>query len=328
MQVPGLPQQGENAMGHDLKKFAVPAESLRWICPENLLDFECTTDIEPLRDFIGQERAVDSIAFGLAVERAGYNLFLTGLSGTGKATTITARLKKFVEDRTAKGAVYDIYDWCYVYNFSEPDQPKALRLPEGKAKSFSGDIQALLNSLKEEIPKTFGSEEYTKRKQDVMEEHQRKYQEYMDTMETEAKEKNLMVQVSQMGAAVVPLVDGNAMSREDFLALPEDERKEIEDKRLEMMRRVDEIYSSIRALEKEIGERMRENEKKAGEFAISGPFEDLFRAYDGQPEVIAFLNELREYTLGKLELFMQPPAQGKSPSGTAAQDEQFGSIVT
>ena len=152
MPVPGLPQKRENAMGQNLDKFAVPAEALRWICPEELLDFEYTTDIEPLRDFIGQERAVDSITFGLAVERAGYNLFLTGLSGTGKATTIKARLKKFVEDRQAKGTVYDIRDWCYVYNFSEPDQPKALRLPGGKAKSFSGDVQTLLDSLRTEIP--------------------------------------------------------------------------------------------------------------------------------------------------------------------------------
>jgi len=73
---------------NDLKKFLVPIEKLRWICPEDIFQFKCTTDIEPLKEFIGQKRAFDSINFGLAVERAGYNLFLTGLTGTGKATTI------------------------------------------------------------------------------------------------------------------------------------------------------------------------------------------------------------------------------------------------
>jgi predicted ATP-dependent protease len=226
-----------------------------------------------------------------------------------------------VEDREETGTVYRIYDWCYVYNFSEPDQPKALRLPGGKGKSFSVDMEALLGSLREEIPKTFGSEEYTKRKQDVMEEHQRRYQEFMDMMEREAKEKNLMVQVAQTGAAVVPLVDGSPMSREDFLALPEEQRKDIEDKRLEMMRRVDEIYSKIRDLEKEISEQMRTNDKKAGEFAISGPFDHLFKSYAEHPDAVEFLRELRDYTLATLDIFMQPQAQGQVPS--SAQGEQF-----
>jgi hypothetical protein len=80
----------------DLKKYAVPLEKLRWICPQEIFKFECTTDIEPLKEFIGQERALDSINFGLAVERTGYNLFLTGLTGTGKATTIKSCLEKFI----------------------------------------------------------------------------------------------------------------------------------------------------------------------------------------------------------------------------------------
>ncbi len=70
-----------------LKKYAVPIEKLRWVCPQDIFAFECTSDIEPLKEFIGQTRAIDSI---LAVERPGYNLFLTGLTGTGKAATIKA----------------------------------------------------------------------------------------------------------------------------------------------------------------------------------------------------------------------------------------------
>ena len=94
----------------DLKKYAVPFEKLRWICPRDILKFKCTADIEPLREFIGQDRAIDSINFGLAVERPGYNLFLTGITGTGKAATIKARLKKFIEDKEVKGIKYQPND--------------------------------------------------------------------------------------------------------------------------------------------------------------------------------------------------------------------------
>lgn len=133
----------------DLKKYAVPVERLRWICPEELFKFDCTTDIEPLKEFIGQDRALDSINFGLAVERPGYNLFLTGLTGTGKAATIKACLERFIAEKKAKGVKYQLYDWCYVYNFSDPDRPKILKLPQGLGRSFRDHMEGLLKTLRE-----------------------------------------------------------------------------------------------------------------------------------------------------------------------------------
>jgi lon-related putative ATP-dependent protease len=295
----------------DLQRFAVPLEKLRWICPQDAFQFECTADIKPLKEFIGQDRAVDSINFGLALGRPGYNLFLAGLTGTGKAATIKALLQRFIKERETKGTKYQIYDWCYVFNFSVPDQPRILKLPQGLGKSFNTHTEELLKTLKDEIPKTFGSEEYNKRKQEVMARHQSRYQEAMDALDKEANEKSLMVQLSPMGAAVVPVAEKKPLSREEFLALPESERETIEKKRLEMMRKVEDTYAHLRELEKEIAEKIKEIDHKAGEFAIERPFEEMFKIYSEYPEVTNFLKELREYTLAKLDLFMQatPPSQ-------------------
>ncbi|MEW6002138.1 MAG: ATP-binding protein [Nitrospirota bacterium] len=297
----------------DIKKYVVPVERLRWICPEELFKFECTSDIEPLKEFIGQDRALDSINFGLAVERPGYNLFLTGLTGTGKAATIKACLERSIAEKKAKGIKYELYDWCYVYNFSDPDRPRILKLPQSLGKSFRDHMEGLLKTLKEEIPKAFSSEEYSKRKQEVMEEHQRKYQEVMDALEYEAKGKNLMVQLSPMGAAVVPMVDGKPMSREEFLALPEKEKEKIESRRLEMMRKVDDTYTRLREMENEVAEKMKEIDLKTGEFTISRPFEELLKVYSEYPEVVSFLKEAKEYTLTKLDVFTQPPMPPQLP---------------
>lgn len=293
----------------DLQKYAVPVEKLYWRCPEELFQFECTTDIEPLKEFIGQDRALDSINFGLAVERQGYNLFLTGLTGTGKAVTIKSRIERFISEKKAQGIKYQLYDWCYVYNFSDPDRPNILKLPQGIGKSFRNHMEELLKTLKEEIPKALSSEEYTKRKQEVMEEHQKKYQAMMDTLEQEARDKSLMVQISPMGAAVVPLIDGRPMSREEFHSLPEKEKDRIESRRLEMMRRVDETYSHLREMENELAEKMKEIKVKIGEFAISRPFEELFKIYSEFPEIIDFLSSAKEYTISKLDIFIQPSMQ-------------------
>ncbi len=297
----------------DLEKYAVPVEKLHWRCPEELFQFECTTDIEPLKEFIGQDRALDSIKFGLAVERPGYNLFLTGLTGTGKAATIKSRIEKFIAGKKAQGIKYQLYDWCYVHNFPDPDRTKVLKLPQGIGKSFRDHMEGLLKTLKEDVPKAFSSEEYTKRKQEVMEEHQRKYQAMMDTMEQEAMEKNLMVQLSPMGAAVVPLVNGKPMTREEFLSLSEKERGTIESKRLEMMRKVDETYSRIRDMENELAEKMKGIDLRIGEFATSRHFEELLKTYSEYPEAVNFLKEVREYTLTKLDVFTQPSMPPQVP---------------
>ncbi|MEW6054046.1 MAG: AAA family ATPase [Nitrospirota bacterium] len=302
----------------DLSHYAVPLDKLRWICAEDLFQFECTSDIEPLKEFIGQARAMDSINFGLAVERPGYNLFLTGLTGTGKATTVKARLQKYIEGREAQGITWQINDWCYVFNFPSPDQPRVLGLPQGLGKQFSSSMDELVKRLRQEIPKTFGSEEYNKKKQEIMEAHQKQYQEAMDSLDQETSEKNLMVQISPMGAAVVPLVEGKPMARDEFLKLPDTERAKIEAERLSMMKKVEATYSRFKDLEKETGEKMRDNDMKAGEFAISGPFEEMFARYAEYPEVLAFLKEAKEYTLKKLDLFVQPQMQ-QPPVFTPAQ---------
>jgi len=308
----------------DLKKYTVPLEKLRWFCSQEIFSFECTTDVKPLKDFIGQERAIDSIDFGLAIERSGYNLFLTGLTGTGKTSTIKAYIEKIVAKKETDGIKSQSHDWCYVYNFSNPDQPRILKLAQGLGKSFSNHMDELLKTLKEELPKTFGSEEYTKQKQGILEEHQKKYQDVMNAMEYEAKEKNLMVQVSPTGAAVVPLIDGKPMSREEFLALSETERKAIETKRLEMMRKVDDTYARFRDLEKEVTKQLKELDLKVGEFAILRPFEELMTVYREYPEIIDYLKEAKEYTLTKLNLFTQPPEPQQVPGMPLPyQDAQF-----
>jgi len=295
----------------DLKKYTVPLEKLRWICSEEIFQLKCTTDVEPLKEFIGQKRAMDAIDFGLKVKSCGYNLFLTGLTGTGKATTIKTCLERFIEARKAEGKHYKLSDWCYVHNFSEPDHPRILKLSQHLSKVFSDHMEQLLKRLKEDIPKTLNSEEFNKQKQEIAADRQKRYQEATDTLEKEAKEKNLMVQVSPTGAAVVPLVDGKPMSRDDFLQLPDAEKEKIEAKRLEMLRTVEETNARLHELDKETGEKFKEIELKAGDFAISRPFDEIMRIYSEYRDVLDFLKEAKKYTLDHLDLFIQIPDQPK-----------------
>ena len=139
-------------------KYRVPWEKTCWKCESGNFSFECTDDLVPLDRFIGQDRALEAIRFGLEVDKPGYNLFVTGLTGTGKTSAIKSLLQTIIADPEHQKRRKPINDWCYVYNFDDPDRPKALSLPQGMARSLRAKLATILEHLGDEIPKVFNSE--------------------------------------------------------------------------------------------------------------------------------------------------------------------------
>ena len=65
-------------------KYEVPANKLSWLCDLSLLPFTCTADMTSLVDFIGQERAIRAIQFGLESTSRDLISSLPGLPEPGK----------------------------------------------------------------------------------------------------------------------------------------------------------------------------------------------------------------------------------------------------
>ena len=82
-------------------------------------------------------------------------------------------------------------DWCYVYNFREPDLPLAISLPPGSAVIFHKDMAELVRILKVEISKVFESKEYEKQKNKILEDFQKKQKELFSSLEEEAEGKGI-----------------------------------------------------------------------------------------------------------------------------------------
>src|SRR5512136_2151869 len=106
----------------------LPIEKLRWRCDPKSLKVRTSAEIKPSREIIGQERALRALRVGLAMNHFGYNIFVTGISGTGRTTTIKRLLHEF------ENKVDDLQDHCYVHNFKHPDLPLAISLPAGQGR--------------------------------------------------------------------------------------------------------------------------------------------------------------------------------------------------
>jgi Cdc6-like AAA superfamily ATPase len=127
--------------------FKVPVEKLRWECDPSQFEFVTTEELPELDGAIGQQRALRSIDFGLGMPDAGFNLFISGETGTGRASTISKILEKRARSESPP------MDWCYVNSFKSSDNPVCLSLPAGKGSELEVDMKELLSGVQANIPK-------------------------------------------------------------------------------------------------------------------------------------------------------------------------------
>jgi len=276
-------------------------EDLRWICDPEVFGFDTTEEIPPLEGTIGQERALRAIDFGLGLEGYGFNLYLLGESGTGKTTTI----KDILEKRALKEEVPD--DWCYIYNFEDPDRPKALNLPPGMGIILQKDMDELIKILKTEIPKVFESKEYEKHRHEILEEYQQKNKEILSKVESEAVKEGFALRKTPTGIIITPIKkDGEALSQEEFESLERETRERLEETGRKLQERLDDALRLVRESEKRLKEKISRLERDVALTVVGQLITELESKYRLYPEIIKHLEDIKEDILLNLEDFKSP----------------------
>src|SRR5215831_5964807 len=152
-------------------------------CDPQQFSFETTASLEDLTEIIGQARALAALEFGIGIQREGYNLFSLGPSGTGKYKIVRQSLQQ-------KAATEPVpFDWCYVNNFEDPQQPRAIQLPPGQGTQLQQDMDQLMDELRSAIPAAFESEDYRTRKQVIEEEVKERHEKAFEELRHTGQEK-------------------------------------------------------------------------------------------------------------------------------------------
>ena len=312
----------------------VPWEKTCWRCDQSGFHFQCTDDLQPLDRFIGQDRALDAMRFGLEVDKPGYNLFVTGLTGTGKTSAIKSLLQSIIEDPQQQERRKPIEDWCYVHNFDDPDRPRALRLPLSMARTVRSRLSNTLEVLREEIPKVFQSEEYETRRRDVEAAGRQVTQQMITELEQTAQAVGFAVQVSPMGMSIIPMTDNQPMTPDEYQAMPAEQRQAVDQTRSDLMQRTQDTMAAIRQAEKATVDQIAALERESANSRVSEVFADLLDSAEFIPGLWEYLNRTVEYVLDHLNLFKEPaanplqgtPAPGPSvaaPGGSALARNPF-----
>ena len=267
-------------------------------CDESIFSFESTEELFPLAGTIGQDRAIASLDFGLNLTAKGFNIYASGAQGTGKMRAIRTLLAEKVKKEPVPP------DWCYLYNFKNPDAPLSVSLPPGKASEFQKDMENMINTLKIEIPKAFESKEYDKQRNKILEDFQQKQKEWFSAIEEEARAKGFAIRKALAGLIIVPVKrDGEPLTEEEFQALDNETRKRIDEFGKMLQDKLDDVVRAIKEAEKIVKDMLIRLERQIALDVIEQPIEELKNKYSYNDRIIEYLNSVKEDILNSLQDF-------------------------
>jgi lon-related putative ATP-dependent protease len=291
----------------------VPIDQLRPTCDPASFSFETTAEVEPLVGLIGQERAVEAIKFGLAMEGAGFNIVVSGEPGSGRTTAI----REYLQAVSATKAPPD--EWCYVNNFVDAYQPRAMRFHPGRGSAFARAMTAMVAEAREVIPRTFSSEDFTNRRDQIVNSVQRQQTERFAALAAQAKQAGFQLQGNPAGFFLIPLKDGEPVDDQAFADLEPAEREDLMRRRDELMAQLRPVAKQGQGAESEAQQRLADLQRTVATTVVDTLIDRFFEGFESHEEAARYLTEVRQDMIDNVDLFFIAAAPVPGPTPVSAQ---------
>jgi len=273
------------------------------------LNCKSTEELIPLEGIIGQDRAVKALKFGLNIEDGGFNIFVSGYSGTGRMTGV----KNFVEELAKSKPVPP--DWVYVNNFKNSYEPKAIKLPSGEGKIFADDIGSFISSIRELLPKTFSSKDYAEKKESITRGIEEQKNRLLQDLRKKAYQQGFALKTSQIGLFVVPAIGGKPMTEDQYLDLSQKQKDEIQSKKVGINKTLQETANKIRHLDRKINNEVKKLNHKVALYSIERFVSDIKENYKNNQGVQEYIEEVEKDILKNINNFLPlKPTKGAMPN--------------
>ena len=285
-----------------ISDFRLNEKELRRSYGLEYLDFETTKDLEPLKGIIGQQRGVEALEFGLKMKKKGYNIYVSGRSGTGR----TSFTKSLANEYANKQDIPD--DWVYVYNFIKKDTPLALRFSPGLGKEFKDEIENMIKSFRKSIGEVFDGNEYKTRSTEIVKMINLKKNEIMKLLNEKAKDYGFRYGPTEQGLASIPLKEDAPMSEEEYQNLTVEEMQDLMEKYNELHLETMDEMNQLRHAEEELEKKVKELNKTMVSDSIEYEMSKLLDKYEDNGKVIKYLNGVKEDILNNIDKFRESEA--------------------
>lgn len=289
------------------KSCLMTADKLRWNCDQNLFNFETTAELPDFDDAIGQKRALRSIEFGLGVEGSGFNLYVSGETGTGRTSTIASILHKRAKNEPQP------HDWVYVNNFKDSDSAISLDLPAGKGGELAKDMKELIEAFRSDIPKALESSEYENKRAELLEGYQSTSNELFQDLEKVSEKLGFSLQRTVSGLVIVPQKGGSNYTQEEYDALNDKKKLKLEKQGKELTEKLNEVLRKVREQEKATKDSLAQADRDLGMSCLGHRLDPLREKYSDLAKVLKYLDAVQEDILNTLDDFKPQSTQPQIP---------------
>ncbi len=290
-------------------KLEVSIKELSKKYPSSLFNFKNTSELKPLDSIIGQERAVEAIDFGLNMKGMEYNIFVTGLEGTGKSTIVKKLLTEHAKKRKTST------DLCLVNNFDDAYCPVVIEMPAGSAVYFSQSMIQFIEMIKAGIPASFKTPSFQEEQNIIQEETFTRQKKLSAEVEQLAQTQGLSITKGKLGYEVVLVSNGKPMSQEEYQALDKTTRGKMDKKKASVEEKLTESILEINKL----GEKMKTSLKllvtSKTEQLISEQIDPIRYYFRDCKDIQIYLKNVKDDIIDNITMFLggkgQEDAEGQ-----------------
>jgi ATP-dependent Lon protease len=160
---------------------------------------------------------MEALSFGLEMRGPGQNVFVRGLSGSGRLSLVRQLIEEIHPTCPA------VPDRCYVHDFAQPDRPRLIELPPGQGPRFEARLDAFCRFITEELVPYLASDALRARRTALDDRVQEEIRRLGKPFEDELAAAGLALVPVEVGRTVqpviLPVLDGEPAPPERFKQL-------------------------------------------------------------------------------------------------------------
>ena len=280
------------------KKNELSYQDLRTICDPSVFTFSDTSELNSIDTGIGQDRGIKALEFGVNVDIKGYNIYIEGPSGVGK----TMYTKNYLNRISQKMKTPN--DWCYIYNFENPNEPIAVSFPAGQGKEFQETMDTFIKEIRTDIRKTFNNDDFEKEKTLIKQEFEEKRANLLEALNQESEKHGFQVKTAQNGIYMMPMMNGKTIEEEEFEKLDEAIKKEFEEKSNIVQQQIMEVIGKIKEIERASDKKIEEWQSNIALLTVNSHINYIKAKYKRNKKVNQFLNAIKQDILKNIPAYV------------------------
>ena len=212
-------------------------------------------------------------------------------------------------------------DWCYIYNFENPNEPIAVNFPAGQGKVFQNTMESFVKDIRRDIKKTFNNDDFEKEKKSIKQEYDAKREQLLEQLNKRTMVQGFQVKSTANGVYMMPVLDGKPLAEDEFEALDDNVKREFEERSELVQEQVFEALAEMKAIEKEAEKKIEEWQSNIALLTINVHVNAIKASYKRNKKVVNYLENIKTDILKNISAFLANDTDEKPQIGPSQRPE-------